>query len=251
VEAWARTARYGALFRAVEDTGSAAAAVGHTADDQAETVLLALVRGGGLESLGGMAPVSPPVARPLLETTREETVAFCRALRLRPRADPMNRDPAYLRVAVREEVIPVLEDRLGRGVRSSVVRTAALLREDARFLDELADEAERRIVSDGDPERRLLRVAALRRTPPALAGRVVRRALLDLGVAPESAHVASVLELADARPKSRISLPQGLIARRDREYVALLRPSPRGRSGVRSEASRPAESGEASDGNER
>ena len=239
VEAWARTVRYGALFRAVEDTGAAAAAVAHTMDDQAETVLLALLRGGGLESLTAMDPVNPPVVRPLLTTTQGETEAFCRALRLRPRRDPMNEDPRYMRVAVRREVIPVLEERLGRNVRAALVRTAALLRRDSDHLQRLAEEAAGEILEPAgtDPaiERRL-RLGPLREAPAPIAARVIRGALLDLGVVPEAAHVAAVLDLASARTGARISLPQELIASREREYVRLLRPSPRGQASAEAPA---------------
>lgn len=248
VEAWARVARYRAMFRAVVETGSSVAAVAHTADDQAETVLLALTRAGGLASLTAMAPAGPLVVRPLLETTREETEAFCRALHLRPRADPMNEDPAFLRVAIRKEVIPLLEERLGRNVRARLVRTAALLRQDERLLQSLADEAWPRIVEPGGEDVRRLRAAALREAPIAIGSRVVRRAMLELGAGPESAHIQAVLDLTSARPGSRLSLPGGLIGRRDREYVALLRPSPRGRKPAGA-AARSEQRGEGSDGN--
>jgi tRNA(Ile)-lysidine synthase len=243
VEAWARVVRYEALFRAVEETGSSTAAVAHTSDDQAETVLLALVRGGGLDALAGMEPVSPPVVRPLLETSREETQAFCRALRLRPRSDPMNEDPSFLRVAIRSEMIPLLEERLGRNVRDTVARTAALLREDARLIDAMADAAGRRILRDGGA----LDVTGLSRTPRPVAARVVRRAILDLGVVPEAAHIEAVLGLLPARPGNRLSLPGGLIARREREYVRVLRSSPGGRRPGRRQAGR-RPNGEGSNG---
>src|SRR5207245_3138756 len=116
VEAWARTVRYAALKEVLEELGGGVAAVAHTADDQAETVLLALLRGGGLEALAGMPPVARPIIRPLLDVTREETVAFCRALGLRPRRDPMNEDPRFMRVSLRTRVIPDIERGLGRGV---------------------------------------------------------------------------------------------------------------------------------------
>src|SRR2546427_1792684 len=146
VEAWARGVRYEALSAVVEELGGGVAAVGHTADDQAETVLLALLRGGGLEAIAGMSPVGRPIVRPLLETTREDTVAFCRALRLRPRRDPMNEDPSFMRAAIRTRVVPELERRVDRGVGGALSRTASLLRRDADFLDRLAREAEREVV---------------------------------------------------------------------------------------------------------
>lgn len=227
VEAWARTARYQALLEVLEESGSAAAALGHTLDDQAETVLMAMLRGGGLEALAGMRPVSRPFVRPLLEVTRTETEAFCRALHLRPRRDPMNEDPSFLRVAVRRG-IPQLETSVGRSVRGTLARTAGLLARDADFLDGLADQATREVVlADGSGRR--LRSGLLAELPEAVASRVVRRQVLSMGVLPEAAHVEAVLDLARGRPRRAVSLPDGLRAERDSEYVRLVRPSPRRR----------------------
>jgi tRNA(Ile)-lysidine synthase len=250
VEAWARTARYRALFEVAEETTAVAAAVGHTADDQAETVLMALLRGGGLEALAGMEPVSPPVIRPLLGVSRAETEAFCRSLRLRPRSDPANRDRSHLRVAIRLAILPLLSEEAGRDVRPAIVRTAALLRQDARLLERLAGEAARDVVVKGPPPEgsgseghgsgsegsgsggsgsgptRRLRAGPLAELPRPLAGRVVREVLLDLGTLPEARHVSAVLNLAGNRVGARATLPGGLLARRETGYVALSRPSP-------------------------
>jgi tRNA(Ile)-lysidine synthase len=225
VEAWARQVRYRALRDVAEEFG-ALAAVGHTADDQAETVLLALLRGGGLSAVSAMRPVSRPVIRPLLEVTREETGAFCRALHLRPRRDPMNDDPDYMRVAVRTEGIPALERAVGRGVRAPLARTARLLRDDADFLQSLAEAAERDVVvTDGDTT--MIRAKATAALPPALAQRVIRRALFGQGVVPELRHVEAVLHLLDSPPGAKAELPGGLKAKRERGYVRLSRSSPR------------------------
>jgi tRNA(Ile)-lysidine synthase len=224
VEAWARQARYGALLEVLEEMGGRTAALGHTADDQAETVLLALVRGGGLEAVSGMRPAAPPFVRPLLNVTRQETEGFCRALRLRPRDDPMNRDPRFLRVALRAGAIPELERAVGRNVRTTLARSAALLAQDADLLAELAERhAQEAIRADGDDV--LMDVAVLARLPTALASRVVRRALLQAGLPPESAHVQAVLSLESRRPGASVALPAGLRARRERGYVRLVRPS--------------------------
>lgn len=230
VEAWARTERYEALTALVEELGGGAAAVGHTADDQAETVLLALVRGGGLEAVSGMRAVSRPIVRPLLGVTREETVAFCRALRLRPREDPMNDDPSFLRVAIRTRLLPALEASVGRDVRAALVRSAELLEHDADLLEELASAAAIAIIVRREASSADLSAAALRATPAPLAGRVVRDVLYGLGVVPERAHVDAVVALASARPGAVTNLPGGLIGQRTREYVALSRPSPGGPS---------------------
>jgi tRNA(Ile)-lysidine synthase len=235
VEAWARVERYRALAAAMDEVEAQVAATGHTVDDQAETVLMGMLRGGGLQALAGMAPVTPPapepgsfgirLARPLLETAREETLAFCRALRLRPRRDPMNEDPSYMRVAIRDRILPLLEERLGRTVRGSIVRTAGLVREDADLLERLADDAARSALEREGGEVRVL-ATALNTLPLPLAGRVAHRAMLWMGANPEASHVEGLLSLAAGRPGRRLSFPQGLIARRDREYVRLSRPSP-------------------------
>jgi tRNA(Ile)-lysidine synthase len=220
VEAWGRSVRYAALRRAMAETGAAAAATGHTLDDQAETILMAALRGGGLEALSGIAPISGGVVRPLLEVRRAEVEAFCRALHLRPRRDPMNRDASFLRVAVRRRALPLLERAVDRNAAGALARTAGLLRADAELLNELAAEATSDVLvhaRDGVS----LRTTALCRLPDPLASRVVRLAVVAAGTLPESAHVEAVLDLARGRPGRRVSLPGGLLARRDRGYVRL------------------------------
>ena len=221
VEAWARGVRYAAMADVRDEVGAAVAAVGHTADDQAETVLLALIRGGGLEALAGMRAVGDGVARPLLDVTREQTAAACRALGLRPRRDPMNDDPSFLRVAIRTGVLPAVDRATGRSVRPTLVRTAGLLREDADLLASMAADAARAVVEAQPPGGARLRAEALARLPRPIAARVVRAALRDAGVLVEAAHVDAVLALAAGRPGRRASLPGGLVARREREYVSL------------------------------
>jgi tRNA(Ile)-lysidine synthase len=222
IEAWARRERYEALSAVVEEVGAGAAALGHTADDQAETVLLALMRGGGLEALAGMRPVTRPVVRPLLEVTRDETEAFCRSLRLRPRRDPMNEDRSLLRPALRSEVLPSLLRALGRDVRPAITRSAALLAVDADLLSRLSRDAAREVVVH-DEDAVLMRASGLRSLPAPLSGRVVRDVLYGLGVLPELAHVDAVVGLAGSPRRSRVDLPGGLLAVREREYVRLSR----------------------------
>jgi tRNA(Ile)-lysidine synthase len=221
VEAWARTVRYAAMAEVRGDVGASVSVVGHTADDQAETVLLALIRGGGLEALAGMRAVGGGVARPLLDVTRAQTAAACRSLGLRPRRDPMNDDPSFLRVAIRTGVLPEVERATGRSVVPTLVRTAELLRRDADLLRTTAAEAAGGVVEPRPGHGLALRAEALSCLPTPIAARVVRSALRDMGIVVEAAHVDAILALATGRPGRRTSLPGRVVARREREYVSL------------------------------
>jgi tRNA(Ile)-lysidine synthase len=147
-EAAARAARYEALGAAAAATGAAGIMLGHTLDDQAETVLLGLARGSGARSLAGMADRSGLYLRPLLDVRRAATRAACDALGLQPWDDPQNCDPAFTRVRVRHDLMPALADALGPGVPEALARTARLLRADADALDALAAAEAARIVGD-------------------------------------------------------------------------------------------------------
>src|SRR5262252_7260377 len=123
-EAAARQARYAVIEAAAVECGAAAVLLGHTMDDQAETVLLGLARGSGARSLAGMQADSGRYLRPLLGLRRAETRAACAALGLEPWHDPHNADPGYARVRVRTRLLPALEDELGPGVAEALARTA-------------------------------------------------------------------------------------------------------------------------------
>jgi tRNA(Ile)-lysidine synthase len=172
-EAAARAARYEALKEA---SGGAPVLLGHTLDDQAETVLLGLGRGSGARSLAGMRAHQPPWCRPLLGLRRAVTHAACDELGLTPWRDPHNADPAYTRSRLRTEVLPLLEDVLGGGVAEALARTAAGLREDCDALDELAGASLDAALAD-----RALDVRRLDRLPDALRRRVIRGWLLAAG----------------------------------------------------------------------
>jgi tRNA(Ile)-lysidine synthase len=203
-EAAARTARYEALRTAAAEH-AARIALGHTLDDQAETVLLGLGRGSGPRSVAGMVAEKPPFWRPLLGIRRATTRAACAALELPVWDDPWNTDPAYTRVRLRAEVLPLLEDVLGGGVAPALARTAALLREDVDLLDGMARaELDRLDRGEGlDTE-----VAAL---PAALRRRVLRGWLRDGGVRDlQAVHLAGVDTLLTAwRGQGRVDLPGG------------------------------------------
>ena len=112
--------------------------LGHTLDDQAETVLLGLTRGSGGRSLAGMRRAFGVFRRPLLDLTRAQTEPACRAEGIDWWTDPANDDPRFTRSRVRHDVLPLLETELGPGVAATLARTADLLRADVEPLDELA-----------------------------------------------------------------------------------------------------------------
>ena len=248
VEAGAREARYAALGQLAEHFGAARVLLGHTRDDQAETVLLGLARGSGGRSLAGMRQAftddGVEFARPLLDITREQTEAACRAEGIEFWVDPHNSDPRFLRARVRRHVLPVLEQELGPGVAATLARTAEQLRPDMEFLDAFASRvyAEARGSAlppgpagpDAGPDAGLdaglgVRVAVATVEPhgPAITGRVARLAALDAGC-PSSelfaVHIAAVAELMTGSGRGRqIQLPGHVTAYRDGADLAFRR----------------------------
>ncbi|GAB6901097.1 tRNA lysidine(34) synthetase TilS [Kineosporia succinea] len=150
-EAAARDARYRALDEAAARRGAAAVLLGHTLDDQAETVLLGLGRGSGARSLAGMPARRGVFRRPFLGVRREVVARAGQALGLHPWHDPANDDPVYTRVRVRQ-LAPALEQALGPGVAQALARSAAMLREDADALDALAAELVAVVTVSGELE---------------------------------------------------------------------------------------------------
>jgi tRNA(Ile)-lysidine synthase len=213
-EAAARDARYAALETVAARRTASVVLLGHTLDDQAETVLLGLARGSGARSLAGMPARRGRLLRPFLDIRRETTSAACRALDLTPWADPHNRDPAYARSRVRAVAIPALEAALGPGVAEALARSASLLRDDADALDAWA---ERESAAPLDVER----LAAL---PAAVRTRVLRRAALAAGANPGElavGHVRDIERLVISwRGQGPVSLPGGLVAIRSYDRLS-------------------------------
>ena len=175
LEASARRARYEALDACAEKTGAEFILLGHTRDDQSESVLLGLARGSGARSLSAMAARNGKYLRPLLSITREETLGACAEAQLDPWDDPHNADKTFTRVRVRTDVIPNLEKNLGPGISAALARTASLLRDDADALDQLAEQE----FSAHDPKS--LEISRLEKLPKAIRTRVLRMAIYAAG----------------------------------------------------------------------
>mgnify|MGYP000921593470 CR=1 FL=1 len=213
-EADARAARYAALEAAAVD--DEVVLLGHTLDDQAETVLLGLARGSGPRSLAGMPARRGRFVRPLLEVRRAVTAAACAELGLSPWQDPHNSEARFARVRVRERVLPVLEAELGPGVAEALARSADLFRVDADHLDGLAAVAAAEVAGE------TIDCDALAAVPPALRSRVLRGWLAERGAGQVSAqHLRSVEVLIDHWHGQRwVDLPDLRVMRSDGRLMA-------------------------------
>ncbi|GAB3211318.1 tRNA lysidine(34) synthetase TilS [Marinactinospora endophytica] len=213
-EGAARTARYAALETAADRHRAAAVLLGHTRDDQAETVLLRLARGSGARSLAGMAPSSGRYLRPLLELDRATVHTAATEMGFDPWIDPHNSDPSYARSRVRHDALPALERTLGPGIAAALARTASLLRDDADALDSWAEQAARDAEAPGEG----LDVKVLADLPRAIRTRVLRRAAIAAGCpagALTAGHVAGLERLVTRwRGQAHVDLPGGVAGRR-------------------------------------
>ena len=205
-EGAARTARYAALREDLILNGGCVA-LGHTRDDQAETVLLGLGRGSGPRSIAGMQTYHHALWRPFLDVPRATTVRACAALGLPVWDDPHNDDPGFRRVRLRHEVLPLLDDVLGGGTTAALARTASLLRADLDALDSIAEQWQAEHQATGE----ILPVAGLAALPAAVRVRVLRlwlvsRYVPDLG----SVHLDEVNRLiTDWHGQGPVALPGG------------------------------------------
>lgn len=219
-EAAARTARYDAIDAALAETRARAVLLGHTLDDQAETVLLGLARGAGAGSLSGMAPQTGSRIRPLLGIRRTTTRAFCTDSGLDPWLDPHNDETRFSRVRVRREVLPVLERELGPGVAEALARTATQLREDDEALHDMAVETIEDLVEHVEAGIGVS-VGALEANPPALRHRVIRYVVeSEFGVSlSRSQTLAAASLVTDWHGQKGVDLPGIRVVRRGRLLV--------------------------------
>ena len=253
IEAAARRERYAALAKAAAEHGSSVVLLGHTRDDQAETVLLGLTRGSGGRSVAGMPRrLDGLFLRPLLELTRAETEAACRAEGISFWVDPHNSDLRFTRSRIRHRVLPVLEAELGPGVAAALARTADMVRADVEALDRIAQQwydehrlgagagaadeaggagAGSAVAAGGagagaaDEPGVTLDAGALAALDEAIRLRVLRLAALDAGCPSGElfrVHVLGIDELVVAyRGQTRVELPGHVHATRSDELLRL------------------------------
>jgi tRNA(Ile)-lysidine synthase len=220
LEASARRARYGALESVAEKYNAKLIFLGHTLNDQAESVLLGLARGSGARSLSGMARCTGKYCRPLLAITRAETLAACSENNLTPWIDPHNSDSQFARVRVRTDALPKLEESIGPGITQALARSADLLRDDADALDGWATQAAASLdLAD-------LEISLLADLPKAVRTRLLRKAIYAAGAPIGSItaeHVASVEALVTSwHGQGACSLPGGVKVSRISGRLSLL-----------------------------
>ena len=220
LEAGARDARYQALSSCAEEEKATKVFLGHTRDDQAETVLLGLARGSGTRSLSGMAIENGIYIRPLLHITRAETVAACKEVGVEPWNDPHNLNSDFSRVRVRTEILPVMEEKLGPGIAAALSRSASLFRDDADALDAIAnDEIAELDLGNLDCEH----LSTLAR---AIRSRILRAAIYAAGAPSGSItadHLAAVEALVTSwHGQGALSLPGGVKVERISGRLSLL-----------------------------
>jgi len=208
LEAGARSARYEALQRIALEKNAVKVLLGHTRDDQAESVLLGLARGSGTRSLSGMASENGIYLRPLLALTRAQTEAACTEFGIEYWNDPHNENHDFSRVRVRREVLPVMEEQIGPGIAAALARSAALLRDDADALDAIASaEISRHNLTD-------LECSELELLPRAIRTRILRTAIYAAGAPSGSIsadHIGAVEALVTSwHGQGLVSLPGGV-----------------------------------------
>jgi len=208
LEAGARSARYEALQRIAVEKNAVKVLLGHTRDDQAESVLLGLARGSGTRSLSGMASENGIYLRPLLSLTRGQTEEACTEFGIEFWNDPHNENLDFSRVRVRLEVIPLMEEQIGPGIAAALARSAALLRDDADALDAIASaEISRHNLTD-------LECSELELLPRAIRTRILRSAIYAAGAPSGSIsadHIGAVEALVTSwHGQGLVSLPGGV-----------------------------------------
>ena len=213
----ARRVRYSFLADAAAKYGADAIALGHTADDQAETVLMHILRGSGLDGLRGMQALDRrtiggrrvALFRPLLDLSRAETEAYCRALDLTPCIDPSNSSPEFLRNRIRMELVPLIE-QMNPSARDALVRLARNATQDSEYIREHADSVWHDVAQMVESGVVRLDAVALGGEHAAIRRRVLRRAIEAADGEVTQRHILDMMALLGRAPGKRLHLSGGL-----------------------------------------
>lgn len=224
----AREVRYRFYREAAERLGANRVALGHHADDQAETVLLSLIRGTGLKGLGGIPPAREGVyIRPLLKARRKQIEEYCREFGIAYRVDSSNLKTVYLRNRVRQELIPLLEEKYNPAAVESLNRLAEIVRDEDEYLDTAARNALEDAVESREEGKVTLFVEKFNCYPAAIKRRMMvaaYRGLAGYRRSPAFEHIEGALEMASGkRPRGRIELPGGVLLVKRCRFLEMIR----------------------------
>jgi tRNA(Ile)-lysidine synthase len=217
IESRARDARYEALAAVAAKRHATAVLLGHTEDDQAETVLLGLTRGSGPQSIAGMQRVSGLWWRPFLRLSRATTEQVCVDAGLSWWSDPHNSENRFVRPRIRHRVMPVLEQQLGPGVADALVRTAELVRQDGEVLDQMAKDVYESLGDQAGAG--IVPVGLWQLQPPAVMSRVLRLVARNtLGSHLSHTHTETLMRLVTHwRGQGPVDIPGGRVIRQGDE----------------------------------
>jgi tRNA(Ile)-lysidine synthase len=219
----ARQVRYRFFFGLIEKFNINKVAVGHNANDQAETVLMKFLRGAGLKGLSGIYPKQGKIVRPLIEISREEIEGYCKEHNLNPRIDKSNLETIYLRNKVRLNLIPLLVEEYNNNLVSTLNKTADLLREEEIFLGEYTIENLAQLTINKNNGKLILNAEKLLELNLAIQRRVIREGIKFLKGSYQDIyydHIDLVLDLIkNSETGSRLDLPQGIIVKLNYEEI--------------------------------
>lgn len=218
----ARRVRYNFFDRVSGKIGATKVALGHTADDQTETILMRLIRGSGSEGLMGILPVRDRVIHPLIEVTKEEVKAYLKEHNLSSRLDASNLKPIYLRNKIRLKLLPLLAEEYNPSIRATLLRTAQILGQDNDYFKEATREALRSVLKGREAKKVTLDLNKFRLLHKAIQRRILREAValvkgdvLNIGMG----HIDDILGLIRTKGSARIDLPDGLVVVKEYEEL--------------------------------
>lgn len=229
----ARRARYDFFTRVAKQIKADKIALGHNADDQAETVLMRLLRGSGREGLSGIPPIRKlkvkskklevEIIRPLIETTREEIKKYLKENRIKSRLDASNIEPVYLRNRIRLKLLPLLT-KYNPNIKSVLVRTAQLLREEDRYLEGIVNRHLKQVINRRGEEKITLDIIKLSSLSSPIQRRLLRESVglikgnkLDIN----HAHIDDILDLLKARGRASLDLPGNILVTKEYRRLSI------------------------------
>ncbi len=212
----ARDVRYEFYREATQRIGANKVAIGHHAGDQAETVLLNLIRGAGLKGLKGIPPVRDNIVRPLLEISKEDILEYCKVWNLSSRTDSSNLKTVYFRNKIRLELMPLLQEQYNSGIVDSLIRLSEIVRDEDEYLDILTENALKKVISSRGEERITIGLEEFSGLPGAIKRRLlvsVYKSLAGENQELSYNHVQSVIEAVDGGGNHRrVQMPGGIFA---------------------------------------